>query len=147
MPDPAYAVQDAIFDILKGATDAGNAVYDEVPPDARQIAVAGHLFPRITFGPSQTVPVDEEADANCGYDPTEVTQEMNVWSRRKGYPEAKSIASQVRELLHGTTLDLVGFRMELPLVLRSSDASLDPDGKTHRVRMLFETRTSLVDSG
>lgn len=139
MPDPAYAIQKAILDTLKGATDAGDSVYDTVP--------IASPFPRITFGPSQTVPVDEEADVNCGYDPTEVSQEMNVWSQRTGYPEAKSIASQVRELLHGVTLDLVGFRMELPLVLRSSDASLDPDGKTHRVRMLFETRTSLVDSG
>jgi hypothetical protein len=137
--DPAFAVQKAIFDALKGATDAGDNVYDAV--------LATNPFPRITFGPSQTVPVDEQADPNCGYDPTEVTQEMNVWSQRTGYPEAKTIASQVRELLHGVTLSLVGFQMELPLTLRSSDASLDPDGKTHRVRMLFETRTSLVDSG
>lgn len=141
MADPALALQGAIFDALRGATDAGNNVYDTLP------ALPSNPFPRITFGPSQTVPVDEEADGDCGYDPTEVTQEMNVWSQRTGYPEAKTIASQVREILHGTTLDLPGFRMELPLTLRSSDASLDPDGKTHRVRMLFETRTALADSG
>lgn len=139
MADPALALQKAIFDTLKGATDAGDSVYDTVPPT--------NLFPRITFGPSQSVPANEEADPECGYDPTEITQEMNVWSQRTGYPEAKTIASQVREILHGSTLALTGFSMELPLTLRSSDASLDPDGKTHRVRMLFETRTTLVDSG
>lgn len=139
MPDPAYAIQKAIFDALKGATSAGDSVFDSVP--------ASDQFPRITFGSSQTVPIDAEADEICGYDPTDVFQEMNVWSQRTGYPEAKSIAAQVREILHGATLDLIGFRMELPLTLRSSDASLDPDGKTHRVRMLFETRTALVESG
>lgn len=138
MPDPAYSIQKAIFDALKGATDAGDSVFDNV---------TGDPFPRITFGPSQSVPVDGEADPECGYDPTDFNQEINVWSRKTGYPEAKSIASQVREILHGATLDLIGFRMELPLTLRSSDASLDPDGKTHRVRMLFETRTALVESG
>src|SRR5678815_530329 len=110
MADPAFALQKAIFDALNGATDAGNSVYDTVP--------IADPFPRVTFGPAQSVPVDEEADPDCGYDPTEMSQELNVWSRKTGYPEAKSIASQVRGILHGATLDLIGFRMELPLVLR-----------------------------
>lgn len=139
MADPAFAIQKAIFDALNGATDAGASVFDTVP--------STDPFPRITFGPVQSVPVDEQADPECLYDPTEVTQELNVWSIKTAFPEAKSIASQVRDVLHGATLDLPGFRMELPLRMRSADAFRDPDGKTRRVRMLFETRTAPVDSG
>lgn len=129
--DPSLALQKAILDALRGQTDAGQSVFD---------TVKGDPYPRIVIGDGDSVPVNDEADFGCDYDPTEVFPEINVWSQATGFPEAKRIASQVRGILHNAMLTVEGFTMELPMRIRSLSPLRDPDGKTRRIRMLFETR-------
>lgn len=140
MSDPAYALQVALVAALKGATDAGDAVYDEVPSEARQIEIAGHLYPQITFGPGQTIP----SPADC-YDGSESFIQIDVWSRRSGYPEVKRIASDVRSLLmdDDLSLPLDGHRLEL-MEVQDTAYSRDPDGKTSRARITLRALTQAV---
>lgn len=128
MPDPAYALQNAIHDALKGQTSAGNAVYDSVPPTG--------TFPRITLGLGQTV-----GDfADC-YDGSESFIQIDVWSQKKaGLPEVKTIASQVREILHDADLTLTGHQLVL-IEFQDTVYSRDPDGQTSRARMTLRALT------
>lgn len=133
MSDPALALQKALRDVLRGATDAGNNVFDR--------AAASNPFPRVTLGNGQSIPINEEADPSCEYDPTESFLQIDVWSRDVGKPEVKTIASQVRGLLHEETLSLTGHRMETPMVLSTIIYSTEPDGLTERARMTMQVRT------
>lgn len=128
MSDPAYALQDAIHDALRGQTDAGDHVYDTVP--------LTNPFPRIVLGRQQTI-----GDfADC-YDGSESFIQIDVYSiKTASLPEVKTIASQVRSLLHNADLNLVGHVLSL-IEFQDADYSKDPDGKTGRARMTFHART------
>lgn len=128
MSDPAYALQDAIHDALRGNTDAGDHVYDTVP--------STNPFPRIVLGRQQTI-----GDfADC-YDGSESFIQIDVYSiKTASLPEVKTIASQVRSLLHNADLNLVGHVLSL-MEFQDADYSKDPDGKTGRARMTFRART------
>lgn len=120
--DPAFSLQVALVAALKAiATAAGSNVFDRVPP--------GDPFPRITLGPSQSVP----NDADC-YDGTETFQQIDVWSRSVGLPEVKRIADAIRDRLHDGDLTLSGHTLEL-MTVESIDYSRDPDGLTNRARI------------
>lgn len=129
MSDPALALQKAIFDALKGHTTAGNNVFDDVP--------ANDPFPRITIGPGQTV----GRFADC-VDGSEVFLQIDVWSRKTGFPEVKTIASEVRAILNNgdESLALVGHVLEL-MEFQDAVYSRDPDGKTNRARMSIRALT------
>lgn len=137
MSDPGWALQKAIFQALNGQTEAGEHVFDSVP--------ASNPFPRITFGPGQSV----GNFADC-YDGTESFLEVNVWSNKTAsMPEVKRIASQVREILHDadeTTLALEGHTLEL-MEFQDAVFSRDPDGKTSRARMTIRALTQPAESG
>lgn len=133
MSDPAYALQDAIHDALKGATDAGNNVFDSVPHS--------NPFPRITIGPQQTI-----GDfADC-YDGSEVFLQIDVWSQKPGYPQVKEIASQVRDILHNAdeTLTLDGHVLGL-MEFQDTVYSREPDQKTSRARINIRALTQTED--
>lgn len=133
MSDPAFALQDAIYDALKGNTDAGNNVFDAVP--------ASNPFPRITIGPGQTI-----GDfADC-YDGSESFFQIDVWSSKTAsMPEVKTIASQVRELLHDADLTLNGHVLIL-IEFQDTAYSREPDGKTGRARMTLRALTQAESS-
>lgn len=135
MSDPAYALQVAIFTALKGETEAGDAVYDMVPSDARQIEIANRTFPLITLGSGQTV----NNPADC-YDGSEAFLQIDVWSRRPGFPEVKQLAAEVRTILNNAELSLVGHRLEL-MEVQDTVYSRDPDGKTSRARLTIRALT------
>lgn len=120
--DPALAIQAALVAKLKTpATAAGNHVYDQPP--------AANPFPRVTIGPSQSVP----NDADC-YEGTETFLQIDVWSRAVGFPEVKGIADAVRDRLHDGSLSVTGHTVEL-MRIESIDYSRDPDGLTNRARI------------
>lgn len=128
MSDPALALQGAIVATLKAAaTGAGNRIYDDVP--------TGAAFPYITLGEAQTV----ANRADC-YDGSEVFLDVNVWSRAVGYPEVKTIASQVRTTLHDAALTLTGHVLDL-IEVRDATYTRDPDGKTRRARITVRALT------
>lgn len=133
--DPSLAIQKAIVDALKGNTEAGDNVFDLVPYGV----LPEGPFPRITIGEGQGVGVF----ADC-YDGTETTAIIDVWSREPGFPEAKRIASDVRELLHDAPLVLDGHILEL-IVFVSAIPSRDPDGITRRVTLEFRLQTQPAD--
>lgn len=127
MPDPAYALQDALVDALRGATEVGNNVFDHVP--------TADPFPRITVGPHQTI-----RDSLGCYEGQEAFVQIDVWSRLTGFPQAKRIASEVIDVLDNAELTLDGFNLH---ELRFEDAvySRDPDGKTSRARISLRALT------
>lgn len=124
--DPALALQKALFDALKGHTDAGANVFDRVSDD---------VYPRITLGDGQSVP----SIGICG-PASESFLDVDVWSRAPGYPQTKTIADQVRTILHDADLPLTGHRLDL-LTFRDVVYSRDPDGLTSRARMTFRALT------
>lgn len=138
MSDPAYALQLALVAALKGETEAGDAVYDMVPSDARQIEVAKHTFPIITLGSGQTI----NNPADC-YDGSEAFLQIDVWSRKTGFPEVKQIAAEVRTILNDAELTLVGHRLDL-MEVQDTVYSRDPDGKTSRARMTVRALTQAL---
>src|SRR5262245_31186395 len=123
MRDPSLAFQKALVATLKGNTGAGNNVFDSVP--------TSNPFPRITIGEGQSL----KDYADC-YDGTESFLDVHVWSRAVGYPEAKTIADQCRDLLHDAALALDGHTLGL-IEFSSSQFLRDPDGLTSHVAMTF----------
>lgn len=131
MSDPVLALQAWLAATLKAAaTGAGDAVFDSVP--------ATDPFPRITLGPGQALPGEDDGQCAATW---EIFQQVDVWSRAAGFPEAKTIAGQARAALHGATPALSGFAVPL-FEWISTDFSRDPDGKTSRARLQFR---ALVD--
>ena len=126
--DPGLALQAALIAAIRTlGTAAGESVFDRPP--------AANPFPRVTIGPSQSIP----DDAVC-YAGTETFQQIDVWSRAVGFPEAKAIAESIRDRLHDGELTLDGHHLELMAVL-SIDYSRDPDGLTSRARINLRVLT------
>lgn len=126
---PELEIQGAIVQRLKAdaavtALVAGR-IYDQVPS-------ATPTFPYVTIGPIQAV--TDDADCITGL---EIFQQLDIWSRAPGFPEAKRIVDAVRVALHDAPLTLT----ENALVLfqhRDSDTRRDPDGLTSHGIMSFE---------
>lgn len=127
MRDPQLALQKALFVALDNQTNAGGNVFDAVP--------SGDPFPRITIGEGQGL-----ADLADCYDGTETVLDVHVWSRGQGYPEAKTIADQVRDILHDADLPLEGHSLGL-LEYQGSQNLRDPDGITSHIAMTFRALT------
>lgn len=123
MSEPTLVLQGWIVATLSGSPGAGAPVFDKVP--------ASNPFPRVTIGPAQCVPGDDDGQCNATF---EVFQQIDVWSRTVGFPEAKTIAGAVKALLHQAQPTLIGFTVVL-LEWVSTDYSRDPDGLTNRARI------------
>lgn len=122
MSDPSLEVQRALFERLSSlGTAAGSRVFDRVQKNA--------VYPYVTIGPGQTVPVDE----TC-WDRSEVSVQIDVWSREPGFPEAKAIAGAIRMALHEQSLAILGHSCDR-VEVQSINFSRDPDGLTSRARI------------
>jgi hypothetical protein len=122
MADPALALQGYQVQTLRGATSVGTRVYDTVPDAA--------AFPYISLGEAQVL--GEDNDCN---DASEVVTQVHVWSRKKGFPEAKQIAGEVRAALAGTPV-LEGFAVPVAEFVRTEYMN-DPDGLTRHAVVEF----------
>lgn len=126
--DGQLALQKALVAALKNNTDAGANVFDDVP--------TSNPFPRITFGPIQVLP----NMADC-MDGSEAFVQIDVWSQSKfGMVEVKTIAGQVRSLLHDATLTLDDHELQQMLV-DSTQYLRDPDGLTKHAAITFRALT------
>lgn len=105
MSEPSLILQGAIFAAIKGNTAAGANVFDVIRPD---------VFPRIQIGSGQTV--TDEPDCVEG---VEVFFQVDVYSKSEGYLEVKSIAWQVRELVHKKALPVADWTL---IDIRLNDA-------------------------
>ena len=146
--DPAFALQKAIYKILNGATEAGENVYDRVPP--------GNSFPRIVIGEAETTnrrigtrkPKNGPLIDHCFYAGSETTLFIDVFGGRDaeiGFPETKRIADQVRDILDDADLDLsaYGHRLEM-LDFETTAHQADADGITRRALMVFRVWTQAL---
>jgi hypothetical protein len=122
MADPSLAVQGAVVSALKTAGIADGRVYDIVPPSP--------TFPYVSLGPGDTV-----GDDNSCFAASEVTVQVDIWSRAVGWPEAKAIAAAVRAALT-VELTLTGFRNVVGEFVLSRFLD-DPDGSTRHAAMQF----------
>jgi putative lipase involved disintegration of autophagic bodies len=127
MRDPSLALQKALVGALTGQTAAGANVFDSVP--------STDPFPRITVG--EGTALGDYADC---YDGSETILDVHVWSRQVGFPQAKTIAGQVRDILHDANLILDGHTLGL-IEYQGSQNLRDPDGLTSHIAMTFRALT------
>ena len=126
MSSAELALQGAINFILRN--DGGVAalvevrVYDPVPD--------GAAFPYISFGPSQ----DVRQDADC-FSGLEVFQQVDVWSRSRGFAECKRIEAAVIAALHGVEATKDGLRFDIEH--RTTNTFRDGDGLTAHGALSF----------
>lgn len=134
MSDPSFALQVGIVATLK-ATSAVTAlvvdrIYDEVPRNPE--------FPYVTLGDMQVLP--DKADCIDG---TEISVQVDVWSRTQGFKEAKQIGAAIvaaldDQLIPATGYTVVVFEIENINYLR------DPDGKTRHGALTFHALIQLA---
>lgn len=125
MSDPSLALQKALVAALKadGALSGDVAVYDSVPADAS--------FPYVSFGPSQILPDQEDC-----IDGAEVIQQVDVWSRKPGYPECRQIAAAVVAAVDDKDLALDAHRMIL-IEHQGTNYLREQDGLTSHAAVTF----------
>lgn len=120
-------LQKAVVARLKGDAGVtalvGQRVYDQ-PPTAP-------AFPYVSLGPDQTLP--DRADC---YEGSEVTFQVDAWSRAVGFPEVKRIAEAARAALADAALTLTGFRL-VDIAFVEGRTFRDPDGLTSHSALNF----------
>ncbi|MCG8271561.1 DUF3168 domain-containing protein [Aquamicrobium sp. NLF2-7] len=130
MSDPSAEIQVALVERLTAlATEAGERIYDDVPPEDERVADTGAAYPYVTVGAGQLVPVDEEC-----FDRSSTYFQIDVWTRTVGFPQAKRIAGTIRTALHEQTLAVNGHVVDRMRV-ESIDYSRDPNGLSRRARL------------
>lgn len=136
MSDPSLALQVALVTRLTDlATDAGERIYDDVPPEADRVADTGAAYPYVTIGAGQLVPIDEDC-----FDRSSTFFQIDVWTRTIGFPQAKQIAGAIRTALHEQSLAVTGHVVDRMRV-ESIDYSRDPNGLTRRARLVLLVET------
>ena len=124
---PSFELQQLVYNTL--LTDAGllaeiaGRVYDRVPRATPLGAVTAE-FPFVSFGPHSYIPDDYDCVV-AG----EHTLQIDVWSRKPGFPECKRIADLVKKALHD--VDLMMAENALASILVESVGFVrDADGLT-----------------
>lgn len=105
--------------IYKALVAAGLTVYDEPPENAG--------FPYITIG--ETVTLDAGTKTSQA---DEHVETLHVWSRKKGFSEAKQIASAAIMELSAYSFAESGYFIRF-LELDSATSLRDPDGLTRHI--------------
>lgn len=127
MTDPSLPLQDALVAALRadGALPAvvGGRVFDQAP--------ANPIFPYVTLGDGQVLP----DKAEC-IDGVEIFLQVDVWSRKVGYAEAKQIAAAAIAALDDQALTVAGFNVTV-FELSSVQYLRDPDGLTRHAAITF----------
>lgn len=137
MTSPSFELQSALITRLRAdaavTSFVGQKVYDLAPADPS----AGPTVeaPYISMGPSD----ETSDDAEC-IDGFEITFQIDVWSRERGYHEARKIADAVRASL-GADLTLSANAL-VTMEHRTTRYMRDPDGITSHAAMTF---TAIVE--
>lgn len=124
---PLYA---AVYAALIAGGGVGASVYDAVPQDA--------AYPHVEIGGGSAF--DWSAQVMRG---EETTIEVHVWSRYRGYKEARTIMGAVKDKLHHVTLTLSGATF---VDVRCTDLDLftDADGMTRHGIVRFRALTTVA---
>lgn len=131
MADPSLELQGAITARLKsvsGVTNiAGQRVYDRVPGEA--------TFPYISFGAEDMI--SDNAECITAF---EHSIQIDCWSRKPGFTEAKNLANEVRLALHEYEFNLSSNALVL-FEHRVTRVFRDPDGLTSHAAVTFTAIT------
>lgn len=126
MASPSWELQVAIVTRLKADATLtaliGVRVYDHVPRGADGAVTAD--FPFVGIAGSDEL--QDDATCQTGY---EITMNLDVWSRKPGFVEAKQIAHAVVKSLHNWDAPLPTNRV-ITLQHRQTRMFRDPDGLT-----------------
>jgi hypothetical protein len=135
MSDPSLALQVALVKALKDdsalTTLIGKRVYDSVPATG---------FPYVSLGADQVLP----DKAGC-IDGSEISVQIDAWSRTNGYAEVKRIGAAVSAALDDRpeALDVGGYTVVV-FELEASHYLIDPDGLTHHAALTFRALLQLA---
>lgn len=122
---PLYA---AIYAALIAAPPLGAGIYDAVPQDA--------AYPHVEIGGGQAL--DWSAQLLRG---EETTVEIHVWSRYRGYAEARTLLGKIKDRLHEASLSLTGATF-IDCRFVDLDLFTDADGLTRHGVIRFRAWTS-----
>ena len=129
------AVQKAVVGRLRTDTGVaalvGTRVYDQPPPNP--------TFPYISLGPETIAP----SRADC-YDGSDVTIQVDAWSRAVGFPEVKAISEAVRASLHEYALSVTDYRV-VDVSMTEARTFRDSDGLTNHAALTFRVLTEPVN--
>ncbi len=122
-----FALQTAIY--AKLSTDnnltstLGASVFDDIPEETP--------YPYVQLG--EDTAIDYSTKDQTG---SEVTVNIDVWSRYRGSLQAKNIMDRVHTLLHDSSLSVTGSNF-INMRFEFSDIIRDPDGITRHGVMRF----------
>lgn len=135
MIDPVE-IQIALVGRLKTlATEAGDRIYDDIPPEDKRIALTGSAWPYVSLGDGGIDPIDE----TCA-DRATTRIVINVWSREVGYLQVKRIAAAIGTALDQEDLQIPGQVLD-SMEVEDINFMRDPDGKTRRARISLSLDT------
>lgn len=123
MADSVLTLQGAIYTALTSPTSVGASVYDAVPESA--------AYPHIEIGQDDTL--DWSAAVMRG-EIVDVT--IHVWSRYRGFKEAKMLMKAVKDRLHEASLSLTGSSL-VDIRFQGSQLFTDADGLTRHGVLFF----------
>ena len=122
-----FALQTAIYTKLSAdsnlTTTLGASVFDDIPENTP--------YPYVQLG--EDTAIDYSTKDQTG---SEVTVNIDVWSRYRGSLQAKNIMDRVHTLLHDSSLSVTGSNF-INMRFEFSDIIRDPDGITRHGVMRF----------
>ena len=124
---PLYA---AVYTALAANPAIGAGIYDAVPQDA--------AYPHIEIGGGRAQ--DWSAQLLRG---EETIIEIHVWSRYRGYAEARELLGKVKDRLHETSLSLTGATF-IDCRFSGMDLFTDADGLTRHGIIRFRALTTVA---
>jgi len=122
-----FALQTAIFTLLSAdnnlTSTLGASVFDDVPEET--------AYPYVQIGEDTAIDYSTK-DLNG----SDVSVNLDVWSRYRGSLEAKNIMDRIHTLLHDSSLSVAGANF-INMRFEFSDIIRDPDGITRHGVMRF----------
>tara|TARA_B100000780_G_C20923725_1_gene368076 strand:- start:249 stop:650 length:402 start_codon:yes stop_codon:yes gene_type:complete len=122
-----FALQTAIFSRLSTDNNLtavlGAKVFDDIPENTS--------YPYVQLG--EDTAIDYSTKDSTG---SEVSVNLDVWSRYRGSLEAKNIMDRIHTLLHDSSLSVTGSNF-INMRFEFSDIIRDPDGITRHGVMRF----------
>ncbi|MHC5232807.1 DUF3168 domain-containing protein [Brucella sp. LJL56] len=120
MTSPSLELQKALYDRLKSdpalSAVINGRVYDTVPEGAE--------FPYVSFGSFDEL--SDDAECITGF---EITMQLDVWSRKPGFPECRQVGDLVRRAVLSAEIELSDNRL-VSISHRQTMTMRDPDGLT-----------------
>lgn len=125
MRDPSLAGELGVYEVLRSGLAQTIGVWDEVPTDAQGRLTAA-AFPYVLIGDDQVV-----SEANQCHDVSSFFPTVQVFSRKPGWSECKTIMADVVRLLDAL-IPIAGFQVVTVSIEDGPRYFTDADGKTRR---------------